>query len=993
MTFDSTPILLLGAGYLTLLFGIAFVAEWGVERGWIPRRWVEHPVVYVLSIGVFACSWAYYGAIDLANEYGYGALAYYMGIGGLFIFAPLLLAPLFRLVRLYQIGSLADLLVFRFRGRRVGAIATACMLLAVLPLMALQIQAVADTLHILTQSPVLGEANTADPSYQIGLGFCLGIAIFTALFGAARDNHRGLVTALAFDSVVKLVALLAVGLFAIFGVFGGLPQLQWWLVLHPENLQVLHTPIRDTSSHTLLLLFFSTAIAMPHVFHMGFRENNKISTIHFASWAIPLYLLMISLPVFPILWAGFELGTNLAPEYFTLGVPLAAGNVPLTLLAYLGGLSAATGAMIVITLALTTMCLNHLVLPVLKPGDSADFYGLLLWLRRGIMVGLLACAFLFYYALNDRQGLSNLAFMAFVATMQFLPGILAVLYWPLANRNGFLAGLGTGMGIWFVCLLSPMFVDDFRVLEIPGLGFAINLGMEHWSIIGIAALCLNAIVFILVSLLTERTPHEIHSADISSIDSLNRPMRRELGVSSANEIKERLHEALGEKIADAEVNRALEELELPHDEQRPYALRRLRDRLEANLSGLMGSALAHEMMDRLLPFQSADTPLTEDIYYAETQLNQYRHHLTGLAAELDSLRRYHRQMLENLPMAICSIGNDREIVMWNHAMENLTHISAHEILGSKLGGLPEPWRKLLLTFFEGDKNHFYKQRIALHGKPHWISLHKADIAHRITHQQDGQVILLEDLTETHRLEEELVHSERLASVGRLAAGVAHEIGNPVTGIACLAQNLEADSQEDESQETARQILSQTQRITNIVRTLVNFSHSGSVPASTEQETHKPVNLYQCAAEAIHLLTLDKSGAAVIFINRIPADMRVSGNAQRLAQVFINLFSNARDASQEGGHIWAEAELKDNMVSLTITDEGSGIPAEYLSNIYEPFFTTKEAGAGTGLGMAVVYSIVEEHYGTITVRSPAFPERDPASKRGGTRFTIRLMAAD
>lgn len=993
MIFDTHYILILGVGYLTLLFGIAFVTELGVERGWISRRWVEHPAVYVLSIGVFACSWAYYGAIDLANEYGYGALAYYMGIGGLFIFAPLLLSPLFRLVRLYQIGSLADLLVFRFRGRRVGATATGCMLLAVLPLMALQIQAVADTINILTQSPVLGEPETVHSSSRVALVFCLGIAIFTALFGAARDQHRGLVTALAFESVVKLVALLSVGLFAVFGVFGSLPQLQWWLVLHPENLQVLHTPIRQTSSHTLLLLFFSTAIAMPHVFHMGFRENSKVSTIRFASWAIPLYLLMISLPVFPILWAGFELGTNLAPEYFTLGVPLAAGNVPLTLLAYLGGLSAATGAMVVITLALTTMCLNHLVLPVLKPGDSADFYGLLLWLRRGIMVGLLACAYLFYYSLNDRQGLSNLAFVAFVATMQFLPGILAVLYWPLANRNGFLAGLGTGMGIWFVCLLGPMLFDDFRVLEIPGLDFAINLGMEHWSIIGIAALCLNAIVFIMVSLLTERTPQEIHSADISSIDSLNRPMRRELGVTSANEIKERLRDALGERIADAEVDRALEELELPHDEQRPYALRRLRDRLEANLSGLMGSALAHEMMDRLLPFQSADAPLTEDIYYAETQLNQYRHHLTGLAAELDSLRRYHRQMLEDLPMAICSIGNDREIVMWNHAMENLTRIPAQEILGSKLEGLPEPWRALLLKFFEGDKSHFYKQRITLNGKPRWINLHKADIAHRITHQQDGQVILLEDLTETHRLEEELVHSERLASVGRLAAGVAHEIGNPVTGIACLAQNLEADSKENESQETARQILSQTQRISNIVRTLVNFSHSGTAHAATEQEMHKPVNLCQCATEAIHLLTLDKSGPAATFINNIPPDIQVSGNAQRLTQVFINLFSNARDASNNGGRIWASAERKDHAVVLDITDEGAGIPAEYIAHIYEPFFTTKEAGSGTGLGLALVYSIVEEHYGTIQVSSPAFPERDPAQKHGGTRFTITLIAVD
>jgi len=832
MTFSTTVILGIGAAYLTLMFAIAWLIERGSEQGWLPRHWVEHPVIYVLSIGVFACSWAYYGVIDLANEYGYGALAYYMGTGGLFIFSPMLLTPLFRLSRLHQIGSLADLMVFRYRGKRVGALVTLCMLLAVLPLLALQIQAVADTVTILTRQPVSGDATSVAPSAHVALMFCVGIAIFSALFGAGRDKHRGLVTTLAVESIVKLVALSAVGLYAVFHVFGGLAQLQWWLVLHPENIEVLHTPIRDTSSHTLLLMFFSSAIAMPQVFQMALRENSRVDTLRLASWGIPLYLLIISLPVFPILWAGFETGSGLAPEYFTLGVPLAGGHAKLTLLAYVGGLSAATGAMIVMTLSLTTMCLNHLVLPVLRLQSSHDLYGMLVWLRRAMMAGLIALAYVFYAVLHDKQGLSNMAFVSFVEAMQFLPGILAVLYWPLANRRGLLAGLAIGTLFWFVGLLLPMLFDDIRLIQIPSLHLSLELGMNKWSSIGVMAFCFNSIVFIVVSLLTEQNAQEKQSADNCSIDSLNRPLRRELNVSSADEIRQRLATSLGEHMAKTEVDRTLRDLDLPPDETRPYALRRLRDRLEANISGLIGSSLAHEMVERLLPYETTATAATEDIYFAETQLNQQRRHLTGLAAELDNLRRYHRQMLEDLPMAICSIGSDEEVLMWNQAMADLTGIPAASVLGSTLSSLPEPWRTLLEHFFHGDAMHRYKERIQLQDKPRWISLHKAEIARDASQPAEGQVILLEDLTETHRLEEELIHSERLASVGRLAAGVAHEIGNPVTGIACLAQNLESDSVDHEAQETARQILGQTQRISNIVRTLVNFSHSGVAQAGT-----------------------------------------------------------------------------------------------------------------------------------------------------------------
>jgi PAS domain S-box-containing protein len=974
MTFELSTIMLVGAGYVALLFTLAWLAEKEI----LPTAITGHPIMYVMSLGVFACAWAFYGAIDLANEYGYGALAYYMGTGGLFIFAPLLLSPLFRLVRLYQLGSLADLLVFRFRSRGIGALTTLCMLAGVLPLLALQIQAVADTVHIMTSEVVLGDPDSNQPSNMAAIVFCIVVGSFSGVFGASRKEHRGLVTVLAFESILKVIALAAVGLFAVYGVFGSLPKLQWWLVLHPENIEALHTPIRPTAQHTLLLLFFSTAVAMPHVFHMGFRENDKLSTIKLASWGIPLYLLIMSLPIFPILWAGFEIGTDLGPEYFTLGVPLAAGNEGLSLLAYLGGLAAATGAMIVITLALTTMCLNHLLLPVLNPLGSRDFYGLLVWLRRAMITSILILAYSFYYLLESSQGLSNLAIIAFIETMQFLPGILAVLYWPRANRTGLLAGLSTGSLIWFVGLLIPM-ITNLRSLNLPIFELSINLGMEYWSDIAIWALAGNTVVFVIVSLLTKASEAEENSASICSIDSLNTPLRRELDVTSAVEVKERLAERLGSGLAADEVDRALEELQLPLDETRPYALRRLRDRLEANLAGLMGSALAYEMIDRLLPYQTTSAPVTEDIYFSETQLNQYRNHLSGLAAELDNMRRYHRQMLEDLPMGICSLGNDAEVVMWNKAMENMTMIPASDVTGSNIQSLPEPWRDLIKGFFEGNNQHLYKQQITLSGKPHWINLHKANIGDVLNQKQDGQVIMLEDLTETQRLESELVHSERLASVGRLAAGVAHEIGNPVTGIACLAQNLQHETEPDEITDTASQILTQTDRISTIVRTLVNFSHSGS-----PEKEHDPVDLFHCTEEAINLLKLHRSAGNIKYINNLEAGTMILGDDQQMIQVFINLIGNARDASPDNGHVWIDCEQEENRLKLHVTDEGCGIPRENLEHLFDPFFTTKEAGEGTGLGLALVYNIIEDHYGSIQVTSP-FPEEGQT----GTRFTITL----
>ncbi len=980
MTFDLSQVALIGISYLLLLFGIAYITE----RGWVPERITTHPVTYIFSLGIFASAWAFYGVVDLAFQFGYGALAYYLGTGALFLFAPIALAPLAELARRHQVHSIADLLVFRYHSNAVGALTTLCMLLGILPLMALQIQAIADTMHILVHS------NSSEQTLVftddgltfkdvMALCYCAILALFTILFGSNRDQHRGLVTAMAFESLLKVVALFAVGLTALFGVFNGLDGLNEWLAEHPENLSLLHAPIQGGSSHTLLLVFVATAVTMPHIFHLGLAENPLMRNSRTVTWAFPLFLLFMSLPIFPILWAGTELAVPLPAQYYTLGVPIFFNSPALTILAFIGGLSAATGAMIIITLALATMVMNHWLLPSLRLRARRDLYRQLLWIRRCLIAAIFFGGYMFYWLLSNRYSLTDLALTAFIETLQFLPCTFAIVFWNPGNRRGMLAGLSVGTAIWFLGLLMPV-ITGIKVLHIPFLAWDIPVGMAYWNSITLLSLGLNTALFVGLSLITEQTEEEQYSADICSADEISHPVRQALDVHSAAEFKERLAKPLGKITASREVDIALQQLELSASERRPYALRRLRDQLEGNLSALMGIHVASEIMDQYLPFKVAESRETLDINLIENRLAQYQNHLTGMAGELNNLRLYHRKTLQELPMAVCSLGPDTEILMWNRAMATLTLTPSDEVTGSYLKDIAEPWRSLLTDFSNSSEMHYYRREITLKNKPHWISLHKATIEGPITEGVYDQVMMLEDVTETQMLEQELVHSERLASVGRLAAGVAHEIGNPITGIACLAQNLRYDSDNPEVLETAEQILSQTDRVTRIVQSLVGFSHTGH----TAKSEFQPVILRDCANEAVNLLSLQKDKQHVLFINDIARNAVVAGDTQRMIQVFVNLLSNARDASPENSRVILASYEDEYSIDITVTDEGSGIAPEIRDRILEPFFTTKEPGEGTGLGLAMVYSIIEDHGGLLDIISTV----DEIRNRGA-QFIVKL----
>ncbi|WXL27009.1 ATP-binding protein [Ectopseudomonas mendocina] len=970
-TFSLGQLILISAAYLLVLFGVAWISE----RNLIPRWVVRHPLVYTLSLGVYASAWAYYGTVGLAYQYGYGFLACFLGVSGAFLLAPVLLYPILRITRAYQLSSLADLFAFRFRSTWAGALTTVFMLVGVLPLLALQIQSVADSISTLTRAPIHD---------RVALAFCGLIILFTILFGsrhiATREKHEGLVFAMAFESVVKLVAIGIIGLYALYVVFDGPQDLQRWLVQNQASLSGLHTPLQEGPWRTLLLVFFASAVVMPHMYHMTFTENLNPRAMVSASWGLPLFLLLMSLAIPLILWSSLKIGATTNPEYFTLGLGLAAENPALTLLAYVGGLSASSGLIIVTTLALSGMVLNHVVLPLYQPPAQGNIYRWLKWTRRALILLIIMAGYGFYVLLGAEQDLANLGIVAFVGTLQFLPGVLSVLYWPSANRRGFVGGLLAGFSVWTVAMLLPM-LGNIQGIYIPWLNLVYVMDDSSWHLAAIASLAANVLVFTLVSLFTEVSPEEKSAAEACAVDNVRRPQRRELIAVSPQEFAEQLAKPLGAKTAQREVEQALRDLHLPFDESRPYALRRLRDRIEANLSGLMGPSVAQEIVETFLPYKAtSETYVSEDIHFIESRLEDYQSRLTGLAAELDTLRRYHRQTLQELPMGVCSLAKDHEILMWNRAMEELTDIPAMRVVGSRLNTLSEPWRSLLERFIEVPDEHLHKQSLPLAGQTRWFNLHKAAIDEPLAPGNSGLVLLVEDLTETQLLEDKLIHSERLASIGRLAAGVAHEIGNPITGIACLAQNLREEREDDsELTEISQQILEQTKRVSRIVQSLMSFAHSG-----THQNAEEPVNLSQVAQDAIGLLSLNRRSIEVQFYNLCDPEHWVVGDPQRLAQVLINLLSNSRDASEANNAVRVRSEASEHTVDLIVEDEGSGIPKAIQSRVFEPFLTTKDPGKGTGLGLALVYSIVEEHYGQITIDSPIDLE-----KERGTRIRVTL----
>ncbi|WLD57734.1 ATP-binding protein [Salinispirillum sp. LH 10-3-1] len=967
--------LLLGSGLAYL--AVLMLAGYAADRGWLPQRWSENPFVYTLALSLYFSAWVFFGLLALAYTFQTGYLTLIAGLLLLFVAAPVLVRPVLRIAQSYQLSSLADMMAFRFRSRWAGSWVTLALTLTALPMLALQIRVLNDSVRMLVPgtSPV-----------HIAFGFCT-IALFLTLLLSARQRtptqrHHSLVIGLAADGVVKLLAFIVLGGFVTWQVFAGPGDMWAWKSTEAQRYLRFNPRLGLAPGLTMVAMFFIAPIVFPQMFHVLVREHPDRSEPRWLQWGLPVYALLFAIPVFPILWGGIKLGFPTAPELFVLSIGEHMSTPLLSLLLFIVIASAALTTTVVTSLALASMWVNHGVLPYFPPRrESSDIYRWLMWTRRAVIVTLLTVSLLVALNLHENHSLSHLGLITFAATLQFLPGLIGLLYWPGASRSGFVGGLVAGMTCWLLLLGLPLLLEPG--LFAPYLPTSIGALTNEWFTTSLLAMLINLVCFVGLSIRFPPTRQELAAASACSQNAPLSPSRRGLRAHNAREFVHQLARPLGQVTAEREVDRALNELGYTSAEYRPFALRRLRDRLEVNLSGLMGPSVAQALVERYLAVDSNEIdPATEDLYLVENRLEGLHTQLTGMARELDQLRRFHRDTLMRLPIGVFSLAADGEILMWNRVMEQLVGLTAEQVLGTRLNALPPAWRDLLMGFVNDESTEAAMLPLDAEEGRRWLGLHRSpgpDLQGGA--ESAALVVLVDDQTQTKLLEDELIHSERLAAIGSLSAGVAHEIGNPITGIDSLAQELKYLSEDPNVQEVAVQIREQTQRVTNIVQSLVSYAHAGQ---SKRQGDHSPHVLYDIVQDAVNLLQLSKDRKPVVLLNEVPPDLYVLCDAQRLGQVFINLLTNARDASQPRDEITITALADTHRIQIEVVDRGVGIPKEVKDRILEPFFTTKDVGKGTGLGLPLANNIVEEHFGSLEFESPAF-----RLEGRGTRVIITL----
>lgn len=467
----SVPVVLVVAlSYLGLLFAVAFYADRRAAAG---RSLIRNPYVYTLSIAVYCTSWTFYGAVGSAARGGLEFATIYLGPTIVFLGWWFLLRKIVRISKAHRITSIADFISSRYgKSTRLSVLVTLIAVAGTMPYVALQLKAVATSFTVLIGSHGLDGAAPAAPTPAVigdtAFWVAVGMAIFVILFGTrnidADEHHEGVVAAVAFESFVKLFALLAVGLFVAYGLHGGFADLFRRAEALP-NLDELYG-IDAGRWITLTLLSMAAAICLPRQFQIVVVENVDERHLATASWLFPLYMLAISLFALPIALAGLRiLPGDADPDFFVLTLPMVHGEEVLALMVFIGGLSSATSMVIVAAIALSTMVCNDLVMPALlrlrwlRLTARGDLTGLLLAIRRVSIVLVFLLGFAYYRLIGEAGALAAIGLISFSAVAQFVPVIVGGLFWKGGTKMGAQCGLVAGFAVWAYTLLLPSFAE------------------------------------------------------------------------------------------------------------------------------------------------------------------------------------------------------------------------------------------------------------------------------------------------------------------------------------------------------------------------------------------------------------------------------------------------------------------------------------------------------------------------------------------------------
>ncbi|SFS04822.1 ATP-binding protein [Yoonia litorea] len=669
--------------YVSLLFIVAFWAERHAATG--KSKWLQSPWIYTLSLSVYCTAWTFYGAVGYAARSGLEFVTIYLGPTLVMVGWWWILRRLVRIGRAQRITSIADLVSSRFgKSTQIGMLVTIISIIAGTPYIALQLQSV--TLSFAVFAQVDGSSWEQADFAQTAAWVAVGLAVFTVLFGTrnldANERHHGIVMAIAVEAVVKLFALVAVGVFVVWGIAGGPTEML-------SRIETSDIELWDQESGRWISLIFLSGAAflcLPRMFQVLVVENSDERHLPFASWAFPLYLFLMSLFVVPIAVVGLELlppGSN--PDLFVLTVPLFEGQNGLAVLSFLGGLSSATSMVIVATIALATMVSNHIVVPIwlsLQGQQGAVMSGdvryVILLSRRISVAAVLTLGFFYYRLSGGGTALAAIGLISFAGAVQILPAMLGGIFWRGANRIGAALGLLSGLGIWMWTLFLPSFGVDAvisqSVMENGPWGIAILRPQALFGVTGIDPLVhgvfwsilINTTIFILGSLATFPQPLErLQGAQFVNVfdhsdaapswtgaaagaEELLIMSQRILGSSEAQGIFERESERQGRGREFPEVTPAFV------------------DRLERELAGSVGAATAHAMIGQLIGGSSVSVEDLIAVADEAAQILEYSNRLEAKSAEQERTARALRDA--NAKLTALSIQKDAFLSQISHEL-------------------------------------------------------------------------------------------------------------------------------------------------------------------------------------------------------------------------------------------------------------------------------------------------------------------------------------
>ncbi len=667
--------------YVALLFGVAFAAERRAARGEV--GWLRSPLVYTLSLSIYCTAWTFYGAVGYAVRSGLEFVAIYLGPTLVMIGWWWVVRKLVRIGRSQHITSIADLISSRYgKSNLLAVLVTLLAVIGTTPYIALQLQSVTQSFSVFSGGAAAdwhtGDFNTA------ALFVALGLAVFTVLFGTRRldanERHHGVVTAIAVEAVVKLVALLAVGAFVVWGLSGGPAD----VMARVEASGIGVWNLNGGRWTTLIFLSAAAFICLPRMFQVMVVENPTERHVAVASWAFPLYLLLMSLFVIPIAVTGLGILPDGNPDLYVLTVPLALGHDNLAMLAFLGGFSSATSMVIVAAIALSTMVSNHAVMPVwlsLRTGRatiSGDVRHVVLLSRRIAIGGVLLLGFLYLHFSGGGEALAAIGLISFAGVAQIVPPLIGGIFWRGATRKGAALGLSIGFAVWVYTMFLPSFGDSFAmsasVLHDGPFGiswlkphalFGIN-GLDplvhavFWSI------ALNTIAFLLGSILSVPGALEhLQGGMFVNVFQHSRSLAgRAAGGAEAEDLLAMTQRILGAPEAQELFSRVarLQGKARGLPDTTPEFV----ETLERELSGSVGAATAHAMVSQIVGGSEVSF---EDLLAVADETAQIMEYSARVKAQSEELERTAGQLREaNKLLTTLSIQKDAFLSQVSHEL-------------------------------------------------------------------------------------------------------------------------------------------------------------------------------------------------------------------------------------------------------------------------------------------------------------------------------------